>query len=338
MPLMADSRPEPCQTFTAAESDRGLRLDRFLALQLPQLSRTRLQQLLAAGQVAAADGRRWRPSDRLRGGERFSVRFDPPVAAGLEPAALPLEILYQDLDLAVIVKPAGLVTHPAPGARGPTLVHALLHHLGPLPGAATSRPGIVHRLDRWTSGLMVVARTDVAQRRLSEAFRRREVEKEYQALAHGLLARDSGELAAPIARDRRRPIRMTTRRAPGGAGVRPARTLYRVLARFPFRGLPGGGFSHLALHLETGRTHQIRAHLAGLGRPLVGDTVYGAPRQLPGPGSLRGFSLPRLFLHASRLAFTHPLTGLRLEFNSLLPSELMALLARLRHELELGLL
>ena len=334
MPLMK-------QELTAGEDDRGLRLDQFLARRLGGLSRSRIQQLIAEGKVASGDpGRRpWRAADRLRGGERFAVTLEPPAAAPrLEAAALPLEILYQDSDLAVIVKPAGLVTHPAPGARGPTLVHALLHHLGPLPGAATLRPGIVHRLDRGTSGLMLVARNETAQRRLSEMFRRREVEKYYWALAQGRLAEEAGVLAAPIGRDRRRRIRMTTRRAPGAAGVRAARTQYRVLERFPFRGLPGGGFTYLELRLETGRTHQIRVHLAGLGRPLVGDTVYGAPRQFPGPGALRGFRLERLFLHAHRLAFTHPARGEWMSFQSPLPPELENLLLRLRQELESGLL
>lgn len=350
--------PAAQRIFTVEAADRGLRLDQFLARKLPELSRSRIQQLMAAGKLSAADDRRWRAADRLRGGEHFRLVIEPaPRGASLQPAEIPLTIYYQDAELAVIEKPAGLVVHPAAGTHGATLVHALLHHLGPLPesGAGAARPGIVHRLDRWTSGLMLVARTDITQRRLAEAFRRREVEKIYLALAHGWLKVDSGELNAPIARDRQRPIRMTTRRALGAAGVREASTHFRVLERLRFedRGmadrsaamrnagrsaslrldnLPGGGFCYLELRLVTGRTHQIRAHLAGQGHPVVGDTVYGAPRQLPGPGELRGFQLERLFLHAHRLAFTHPATGERLSFTSPLPAELQTLLERLRAE------
>ncbi len=334
----------------AAAEHAGLRLDQFLARVMPGHSRVRWQQWIAEGRVTTLSGSPLRTAaGRIHAGEVFLIQPEispAPGASGLKPVAMALEIIYQDEDLAVIHKPSGLLVHPGAGRREePTLVHALLHHFGPsqslLPGAEAQRPGIVHRLDRLASGLMVVARNETAQRQLADAFARREVEKTYLALVHGCPRPDHGVLDQPIARARVRRTRMTTRNPQG----RAARSEYRVLEAWPVPALPGGGFSLLEVRIRTGRTHQIRVHLAGLGHPIAGDRAYGAPavmvtaagsrtRQggaVPKPlDEWRGRKLERIFLHAARLAFTHPRRGGRMEFTSPLPADLELFLQQLR--------
>lgn len=304
--------------FTVPPEARGRRLDQFLAAQFPDWSRARLQQLIRQGH-GALDGRvERRPSLRLRGGERIvlAVVERPPRAAVPEP--LPVRVLYEDEDLAVIDKPAGMPVHAGAGRSSGTLVNALLHRFSRLSSiGGPLRPGLVHRLDQATSGVLVIAKKDSAHRQLAEQFRRREVEKSYLALVHGRLPRAQDTIRLPIARDRVRRTRMTTRRPEGRAAL----TAYRVLAA-------AGGFSLLEVALHTGRTHQIRVHLAALGHPVVGDTLYGAPRRLRWDNRTAP-TLNRNFLHARRLRFRHPRTGAPLEITAPLPPELGELLCRL---------
>ena len=299
--------------------DAGRRLDQFLTAQLPETSRARVQQLIEQQKVLVNEAA-VKASLRLRGGERIAVLGEvqtPPLRAIAE--EIPLDIVYEDDDLAVINKPSGMMVHAGAGAteaernRG-TLVNALLHRFGKLSGVGGElRPGIVHRLDKATSGLIVVAKNDEAHRRLAEEFVRRQVKKTYIALVHGWLKQDRGTIANSISRDRVRRTRMTTRRS----GGREAITHYTVQRRIDS---PFGKFTLLELHIATGRTHQIRVHLASLGHPVVGDTLYGAPRELQGKD--RRASLPRNFLHAAALQFQHPRSGLALSFSRPLPEEL----------------
>lgn len=306
----------------------GTRLDQFLVAQLTEVSRARVQQLIA-GQKVLVDGVPAKASLRLRGEERIEITADvprPPLRATAED--IPLDIVYEDDDLAVINKPAGMMVHAGAGAtdddrnRG-TLVNALLHRFANLSGVAGElRPGIVHRLDKTTSGLIVVAKNDESHRKLAAQFAGRKVKKTYIALVHGWPKQDRGTISSAISRDRVRRVRMTTRR-PGG---REAITHYTVTRRIDSQ---YGKFSLLELRIDTGRTHQIRVHLASLGHPVVGDALYGAPReQRTRQGG--NISLDRNFLHAAVLQFAHPRTGALLEFSRPLPTELEAFLARLR--------
>jgi 23S rRNA pseudouridine1911/1915/1917 synthase len=239
------------------------------------------------------------------------------------PEAIPLDILYEDEDVVAINKPSGMVVHLGAGIRSGTLVNALLHHLQSLSQVGGElRPGIVHRLDRNTSGVLLVAKNDVAHQALAAQFAGRTVEKQYLALVHGTVKAERGEIAAPISRDRLRRARMTTRRRPG-PGVRAALSRYRVLRRFR-------GFTLLEVQILTGRTHQVRVHLASLGHPVVGDTLYGAPGNLPtGPSATQQPTLPRNFLHAARIGFRHPRTGSPVEVRAPAPQELDDFLSRL---------
>ena len=304
----------PRMDFTIPAESAGQRLDVFLAAQLPEMSRTRIHALMDAGRVLV-DGAARKPSYRVAPGETVAVEIPPAPPAGVEPEAIPFEILYEDDDIAVVNKPAGMIVHPGAGADCGTLVAALLHHFGGIEGlssiGAPMRPGIVHRLDKGTSGALVVARTDAAHRQLAEAFRTRAVEKTYLALLHGRPKGEVGAIELPVSRDLRRRSRMTARRRVG----REARTAWRALLRL-------GGFTLVEADLHTGRTHQIRVHFSALGCPVVGDTLYGAPRQeRAGEGKLLP-PLGRNFLHAARLAFAHPRTGERVEFRAPLPAEL----------------
>jgi 23S rRNA pseudouridine1911/1915/1917 synthase len=293
------------------------RLDRFLADQL-DISRTQAARLVAAKAVTV-DGVPARASRVLTRGERVAVRFpehEPPRT--LVPAAIPLVVLYEDEHLAVIDKPAGLVVHPAPGHWDDTLVNALVARGTTLAGGAEGRPGIVHRLDRDTSGLMVVAKTELAHRRLGAAIASRRVRRTYAALAWGHLARSHLVIEAPLARhptDRKRMAVLE--------GGRPARTDASLVARFAVADL-------LRLELHTGRTHQIRVHLAHIGHPIVGDPVYagGGSRRISGANRRRAEAVeratPRQALHAAALAFRHPATGEALEFRSEWPVDLRA--------------
>ena len=241
--------------------------------------------------------------------------------------AIPLDIVFEDAELAVVNKPAGMTVHAGAGAtddernRG-TLVNALLHHFGQLSSVGGElRPGIVHRLDKATSGLLVVAKSDEAHRRLASQFVRRQVKKKYIALVHGSLKQDRGTISTSISRDRVRRTRMTTKRS----GGREAITHYTVERRLDS---PYGKFTLLEVRIDTGRTHQIRVHLASLRHPVVGDTLYGAPRDLSSKQAGR-LSLPRNFLHAAALQFQHPRTGEPLSFTAPLPGELEDLLQQL---------
>ncbi len=300
----------------------GRRLDAWLAHTLPSLSRSRLQSLIEQGQVLL-DGTPARPSVRLRPGQSVEVLVPPPVQAVPAPEDIPLSILYQDSRLLVIDKPAGLVVHPGAGLASGTLVNALLHHVKDLSGiGGVLRPGIVHRLDRGTSGVLVVAKDDETHRALARQFAGRTVEKEYLALVHGMPARPSGSVSAPIGRDPVHRQRMSVR-APRG---REARTSW-VLEE----GFDGAALLRVAIH--TGRTHQIRVHLASIGHPVVGDASYGGTRtpscrRAAARDALR--SLTRPALHAARIAFTHPATGERLTVTAPLPPDLAAVLDRLR--------
>jgi 23S rRNA pseudouridine1911/1915/1917 synthase len=304
--------------FLVAEEDAGQRLDRFLAAQLPDLSRNRIQSLMDEGRILV-DGAAKKPSHRVAPGEVIVVGVPPPPSGGVEPEPIALAILYEDADLAVINKPAGMIVHPGAGAETGTLVAALLHHFAAANNSGATglssvggplRPGIVHRLDKETSGAIVVARTDAAHAKLAAAFSSRAVEKTYIALLHGSPRGNSGRIELPISRDLVRRSRMTTRRRQG----RQARTDWRALARL-------GNFTLVEADLHTGRTHQIRVHFSALGAPVVGDTVYGAPRE-ERIGQQTLAPLGRNFLHAARLAFAHPRTGQRLEFRASLPAEL----------------
>lgn len=314
-------------TMTVRPEDAGRRLDQFLAAHLENVSRARVQELISAGKVVVNDAP-GKASLKLRGGEQLIVLGPaprPPLRALAE--EIPLDIVYEDDDLAVINKPAGMMVHAGAGAtddqrnRG-TLVNALLHHFSTLSSVGgEARPGIVHRLDKETSGLIVVAKTDDAHRKLASQFAKREIKKTYVALVHGSLKKDSGTIAASISRDRVRRIRMTTR---GSAG-REAVSHYKVVRRLD---TPYGKLTLLHVNIETGRTHQIRVHLASLGHPVVGDALYGAPREIR-VGKSGAISLSRNFLHAAELRFSHPRTGQKLDLQAPLPPTLQDFLAAL---------
>jgi 23S rRNA pseudouridine1911/1915/1917 synthase len=299
--------------------DAGKRLDQFLVGQLSETSRARVQQLISQ-RLVLVDMSPAKASLRLRGSERITV------LATAQPAPLravaediPLEIVYEDADLAVVNKPAGMMVHAGAGAtddqrnRG-TLVNALLHHFGQLSSVGGElRPGIVHRLDKATSGLIVVAKSDESHRRLAAQFAGRKIKKKYVALVQGWLKRDRGTINSSISRDRVRRTRMTTRR-PGG---REALSHYTALRKLDS---PYGKFTLIEVQIDTGRTHQIRVHLASLGHPVVGDVLYGARRELRSAETT--LSLPRNFLHAAALQFEHPRSGEALSFSAPLPPKL----------------
>ena len=303
--------------FVVPAEDAGQRLDRFLVSQLPELSRARIQLLMDEGRVQV-DGASRRASHRVAPGEHVTVEIPPRPPAGVEAEAIPLDVLYEDTDVAVINKPAGMIVHPGAGVNAGTLVAALLHRFGS-EGLSTIggplRPGIVHRLDKDTSGAIVIARTDEAHRKLVEDFQERLVQKTYAALLHGKIKGEAGTVDLPVSRDLRRRSRMTARRQEG----RAARTDWRARLRL-------GAFTFIDAEIHTGRTHQIRVHFSALGCPVVGDTLYGAPRQERVDSGLLA-PLGRNFLHAARVAFEHPRTGKRVEVRAPLPAELRDYLA-----------
>jgi len=298
----------------------GERLDRFLASQLPQLSRSKIQSFMEEGRVRV-DGVVRKASHRVEAGEEVAIEIPPPAPAGVAAESIPLEVLYEDEDLAIINKPAGMTVHPGAGLTAGTMVGALLYRFGGDRGlsavAGPLRPGIVHRLDKGTSGAIVIAKNDVTHRKLVEDFRARRVRKTYLALLHGRIRGDAGRVDLPIARDLRRPSRMTARRREG----RAARTDWRVRLRL-------NGFTLIEADLRTGRTHQIRAHFSALGCPVLGDTLYGAPRR-ERAGAEWLPPLERNFLHSARLGFSHPRTGQAIEARAPLPPELVSYLAAL---------
>jgi 23S rRNA pseudouridine1911/1915/1917 synthase len=312
------------RTFIVEAPCAGQRLDRFLAAQLPDSSRSRMQALIEEGRVTV-DGVVRKASHRIASGESVIVGIPPIPPPGVESEPIPLDVLYQDDDVAVVNKPAGMIVHPGAGATAGTMVSALLHRFGGSAGLSSVggplRPGIVHRLDKGTSGALVIALTDAAHKRLAEDFRNRLVQKTYLALLHGKIKGDAGTIELPIARDLHRRSRMTARRREG----RAARTDWRVRLRI-------GGFALIEADLHTGRTHQIRVHFSALGSPVVGDTLYGAPHQ-ERVGSALLPALGRNFLHAARVAFSHPRTQQRIEVRAPLPPELLSYLAALAQAL-----
>ncbi len=340
----------PITIFVPPEA-AGQRLDQFLSKQIPNVSRAGVQRLLE-DEKATVNGSVAKPSLRLKSGARIAILGNPqPALLRAIAEDIPLDIVHEDDDLAVVNKPAGMMVHAGAGAtdternRG-TLVNALLHRFGALSQLGGGlRPGIVHRLDRETSGLIVVAKNDIAHRKLAKQFACREVKKLYIALVHGWLGQDSGTINSEISRDPVRRTRMTTRRRGGRAAVTHFKVRERITSKF-------GKFALLEVRIDTGRTHQIRVHLASIGHPVVGDALYGAPRQLRAPtnrerGSVKKISEPRAgrsgaracgdalcltrnFLHAATIEFTHPQTGQRLSFTAPWPEELVRFLREVR--------
>lgn len=301
-------------TVTVDARDAGRRLDHYLAALGTWGSRSQVQKLIAAGGVRL-DGRHPKAGVLLRAGQSIAARVAASVAAvGVEPEAIALDVLYEDDHLLVINKPAGMVVHPAPGNWRGTLVAALLHHWrGPRPGLDPYRPGIVHRLDKDTSGVLVIAKDAATLAALGQQFRRREVHKQYLAWVWGRVRRPSGTITDPIGRNPVHRTRMAVRR-----GGRPAETAFEVVERY-------AEVTLLRLFPRTGRTHQIRVHLASIGHPIVGDAVYGRRR---GVGAAL---VARHALHAERIAFCHPATGEHLRFSAPLPADLVVLRGRCRH-------
>ncbi len=307
--------------FEAEADDSGKRLDVFLAERLEEISRSAIQRWIEAG-LATIDGRVGKPRSRVSPGNQ--VRVSPPLPPPWELVAeeIPLQIVFEDESLIVIDKPAGLVVHPGAGNRQGTLANALAHHFQTLSGQGGIRPGIVHRLDKLTSGLLVVAKNDLVHERLALQFKSREVDKLYLALVHGQFSKPRGRIDSPLGRHPKDRVKMSTRsRKP-----RAALTEYEVLRVF------SSGFSYLQVKLHTGRTHQIRVHCEHIGHPIVGDAVYGAAgreNQLKGEIGKAVRELGRHFLHAACLVLRHPVQGQRMEFRSPLPGRLADLLERL---------
>ena len=307
-------------TFHVEDVDAGTRLDAYLAARINDWSRARIQRLIEDGDVLV-NGRTAKPSYKLRAQDELEVELTPMAASQFTPADIPIEVVYEDDELVVVNKPAGLVVHPAAGLPTGTLANALAFHFQQLSArAGEARPGIVHRLDRDTSGLIVVAKTETAHEHLADQFRAREVFKSYVALVHGRVAEESGSIEQPIARDPRNRTRMNVVR-----GGRPSLSLYRVRQRYE-------RFTLLDVEIKTGRTHQIRVHLQWLKHPIVGDGVYGDGRDktvMDVRLRARINALNRQFLHAEQLGFRHPRTNDALRFTAPLPLEL----ANLLHEL-----
>jgi 23S rRNA pseudouridine1911/1915/1917 synthase len=289
----------------------GRRLDRYLVSVLDDLSRTAVQQLITEG-VVLVNGRPSKPGYALRSGDEIQLySLKPKNRAGyIKPQHLPLDVVYEDQDLLVVNKAAGVVIHPSAGHYDDTLVNALLAHYPDIQkDRGDERPGIVHRLDKDTSGLVIIARNAATQAALLEQMKRRQIVKRYLALVEGIVALDQGSIEAPIGRDPRHRQQMTIT----ARGSREARTHFRVLERFARHTL-------LLLELETGRTHQIRVHLKAIGHPIVGDPVYGSG------STIRGSTLKRQFLHAYQLKLVHPTTGAIIELEAPLPGDLQAVL------------
>lgn len=303
--------------FVVAPGDAGRRLDIFLARQMPDWSRSQLQRQIRSGLVTAGSETIYKAGEEVHAGDKITVRAGQRELRA-EAEDLPVSIIYEDDDLVVVNKPAGMVVHVGAGVKSGTLVNALLHHIGKLSrSGGEHRPGIVHRLDKMTSGLLIVAKNDLAHRVLAEQFKSREVRKTYTVLVHGRIATQTGKISYPVGRDPRRRVRMKA----GGIGARNAITLYRVTRRFPH-------FCLLDAEPHTGRTHQIRVHFAALGHPVVGDTLYGAPAKITVMGETQK-TLERNFLHAAAIEFHHPKSGKPLHFEAPLPGELQEFLSAL---------
>jgi 23S rRNA pseudouridine1911/1915/1917 synthase len=327
---------------TVAEGDAGQRVDRYLAARLPELSRTRIQELIDAGLVLVS-GKVTKGAYKLRGGEEIVIeaRERPPMQAEAE--TIPLEILYEDDDVLVVNKPAGMTVHAGAGNTSGTLVNALLGRGQALSlGGDALRPGIVHRLDKGTSGAILVAKSDFAHAKLAEAFQKREVKKTYVALVEGRSKEAQGRIDLAIGRDSKRRTRMAVQREKSGSpflgNARAARTDWRKLAEVD-------GTTLVEVQLHTGRTHQIRVHFSAMKHPVVGDTLYGAAEEVrigsaDGSGAKRGRTerkmpaLKRTFLHAVRLGFAQPRSGDWIEVKAPLPAELKTFLKMLASECE----
>jgi len=327
--VISTEQPAKTTELTVQRDARRLRLDQFLARELPKFSRSRIQQLIRKHFVTL-NGSPARPRDLVRTGDRITVKEPPLEKIETEPEAIPLDVLYEDDDLIVINKPPGLVVHPGAGQRHGTLVNALLHHFPKLSGiGGKERPGIVHRLDKETSGCLVVAKTDEAHRGLSAQFEARNVEKIYLALVAGKLRKRSGTIEEKIGRHPVQRQRMSVASKHG----RTATTEYRVLAidstphpaLSPFKEerMKGEGFARASLiecKLHSGRTHQVRVHLQHLGHPVLGDKVYGGKHAK---------TFPRQMLHAWKLGFTHPRTSEWKRFEAPLPTDFAEVVAAL---------
>jgi 23S rRNA pseudouridine1911/1915/1917 synthase len=306
--------------FAASAADAGKRLDSYLATKIEGWSRARLQRLIEDEDILV-NGHAAKAAYKLRAGDELEVDLTQAPVAAFSPENIPLDVVYEDDVLVVVNKPAGLVVHPGAGISSGTLANALAYHFAQLSErAGTFRPGIVHRLDRDTSGLIVVAKTETAHEQLADQFRARSVYKSYVALVHGNLDADAGVIDQPIRRDAHNRVRMTVAR-----GGRSALSLYRVRKRYQ-------RFTLLDVELKTGRTHQIRVHLAWLKHPVVGDETYGGGRDntVQDP-SMRAQirKLGRQFLHAEQLGFIHPVTSVPMKFAAPLPPDLLSLLEQL---------
>jgi 23S rRNA pseudouridine1911/1915/1917 synthase len=291
--------------FTVTDNERGQRLDRFLQTQMPERSRAFLQKLIEDRQVLV-NGQPTKASYKVRAGDVVAVEIPPPRPLETQPEAIALDALYEDDDLIVVNKPAGMVVHPAAGNYEHTLVNALLHHCrGRLAGiGGVERPGIVHRLDKGTTGCIVVAKNDAAHCSLVEQFKARKVRKVYLAVCWGKFIRPIGRIETDIGRSEHDRQKMSARVARGRAAI----SEYKVLKQMPI-------FTLVEVTPHTGRTHQIRVHMAHIGHPLVGDAVYGRARAAE-------IAVDRPMLHAYKLGFTHPRTGVRLEFESPVPEDM----------------
>jgi 23S rRNA pseudouridine1911/1915/1917 synthase len=296
------------ETFTVSPDKAGARLDHYLAATMPAYSRARVQEWIEAGRVRV-NGAARKASYKLRGGEAVEVEPAEQKPLKASPEEIPLDILYEDADVVAINKPAGMVVHAGAGRHAGTLVNALLHHFGTLSGVGGElRPGIVHRLDKGTSGVMLAARHDAAHRELARQFASRTVEKTYLALVEGVVKQETGRIDKRITRDPVRRTRMTARLEAG----REAHTTYRVLERF-------SRYTLLEVKIGTGRTHQIRVHLSSIGHPIAGDTLYGAAANPAGMAALG-----RPWLHSHRLKFAQPSTGEEITIEAAAPEELEA--------------
>jgi 23S rRNA pseudouridine1911/1915/1917 synthase len=297
---------------TASPDDAGKRLDQYLAINLSQYSRNHFQNLIREGMVTVND-KPVKSNHRVKAGELIQVVIPPPKETEILPEKIELDIVYEDRDIAVINKPQGMVVHPAVGNYTGTLVNALLYHCDELSGInGEIRPGIVHRIDKDTSGLLVIAKNDFAHRILADQIQKKEVARIYHAIAEGNIKQDSGTIRAPIGRN---PV--DRKKMAVVAGGRNAVTHYRVLERY-------SQYTYLELRLETGRTHQIRVHLSHMGHPIVGDPAYSRRNQR--------FDLAGQALHAARLILTHPRTGEQMEFTAPLPGYFIRLLEILRRK------
>lgn len=328
--MMSDvmsSNDERRHRFTVDPGEEGLRLDLFLAKKEPGLSRTQIQRAVAEGMVLV-NGRPIKAGRRVKAADTVAIRIPAAKPSGVMPEAIPLTILYEDSSLLVIDKPAGMVVHPVAGHTGGTLVNALLHHCRDLSGiGGVLRPGIVHRLDKGTSGLLIVAKSDAAHWGLAGQFKRREVKKTYLALVYGNPRIDGGRIEAAVGRHPTDRKRMSTASRRGRSAV----TRWRVRERFGVAAL-------LEIDIETGRTHQIRVHLTDLGYPVVGDRIYGGAGRIRSveDAALRARmkALDRQALHAWRLSFIHPATGEALRFSSPPPEDIASLCTFLRERVK----